>query len=294
MTDSLSMRAPAKLNLALSVGAPEPSGMHPISSWMVTIDLFDELTLHRLPQDRLSRYAILWHKEAKRPSEIDWPLRADLAVRAHHAVEEQVGRRLPLQMKLEKRIPVGAGLGGGSSNAAAMLRGLNQLFELGLSDAKLASVAARMGSDVPFFIRGGSAIVAGFGEALAPATHRDIHATLVLPDLACSTRDVYRAYDALGARHLRGDDIVALPQTASPLPDILFNDLADAAVAVAPTLREMMARGRELAERPAHLTGSGSAFFFLCDDPLHAEALAAAIESRLDLRALPVKTISGD
>src|SRR5688572_29136672 len=74
MPESLTILAPAKLNLALSVGPAAESGMHPISSWMVTIDLHDVVALRRLPHDRLSRYAILWHKEAKRPSELDWPL----------------------------------------------------------------------------------------------------------------------------------------------------------------------------------------------------------------------------
>ena len=115
MGAALTLPSPAKLNLALAVGPPRPDGLHPICSWMTTIDLADELTITRLPPDRLSRYAILWHAEARRPREIDWSITKDLAVRAHLALERHCERALPLQMKLEKRIPLGSGLGGGSS-----------------------------------------------------------------------------------------------------------------------------------------------------------------------------------
>ena len=291
MPGSITVSAPAKLNLALSVGPPAPSGLHPICSWMVAIDLADQLILHRLPHDRLSRYAIVWHRKAARPSEIDWPLRQDLAVRAHHALEQQVGRPLPVQMKLEKKIPVGAGLGGGSSDAAAMLRGLNDLFELGLAETKLAAIAARLGSDVPFFLRGGSALVSGFGAEIehhdAP---RSIDAVLVLPPYACPTGAVYRAYDALGPRELRREMVEALVRADRLDPDAPFNDLAPAAMSLAPELAGHMNAASAIAERAAHLTGSGSAFFIICDDPMHAEALAATLAARLDMLAMAVRS----
>ena len=124
--------APSKVNLALSVGAPGTDGMHPIASWMVTTRFGDDLTVKRLPPGTPSRYAIEWHDEALRRTEIDWKLAKDLAVRAHGALEQRLGRELPVQMRLQKRIPVGGGLGGGSSNAAAMLRALDALFDLRL------------------------------------------------------------------------------------------------------------------------------------------------------------------
>ena len=286
----ITAQPPAKLNLALTVGGPDGRGMHPICSLMVTISLCDDLLVTRLADTRLSRYAILWHADAPRRRPIDWPTKSDLAVRAHLALEKQVGRALPVQMKLEKRIPVGGGLGGGSSDAAAMLRAVNGLFELGLADDELRGIAAGLGSDVPFFVTGGSAIVHGLGERID--TLDDAHpldAVVVFPDAACPTGEVYGAFDRLaGDAVLRADDVRAL--ASGPVrPDAVFNDLAAAALDVVPALAEPLGQLAELAERPAHVAGSGSSLFVLCDDELHAEHLATAVRQRLKLPAVAVR-----
>lgn len=285
---SITLEAPAKLNVALSVGPPEQSGMHPIISWMVTVDLLDEVEVTRLDAGDLSRYAILWHDEAPHRSDIDWPITSDLCVRAHHLLEEHVGSPLPLQMKLTKRIPVGGGLGGGSSDAAAMLHAVNALFDLGLSRRDLAGLGATLGSDVPFLVDGGSAIVSGLGEAIEPqADLPEVHAVLVFPGVACPTHDVYRTFDELGPGSLRADAIAELARSGRPASMAPFNDLAVAAHRVAPTMTTVAAAIEPIAERSVHVTGSGSTLFVLCDDSLHAEALARALGERLDLAAVP-------
>lgn len=292
MLDSLSVRAPAKLNLALAVGSPRPDGMHPICSWMLTVDLFDELLVKRLEADRFSRYAILWHEQARRRTEIDWSVTQDLAVRAHLALEDHVHRRLPVQLKLDKRIPVGGGLGGGSSDAAAMLRAVNELYQLGLSLDELAAIGAQLGSDVPFFVHGGSAIVQGFGEQVQVQEHLpEVIAVVAFPEMSCPTGRVYRLFDELTPASLRDDAVVKLASIApaSPRPDALFNDLTRAALRAAPGLDEQLASFSKLAERPAHVSGSGSSLFVLCDDPLYADALAKAVESQLKLPAVAVR-----
>ncbi|MEE8508068.1 MAG: 4-(cytidine 5'-diphospho)-2-C-methyl-D-erythritol kinase [Myxococcota bacterium] len=296
MADCVTAAAPAKLNLALSVGPAQADGRHPICSWMVTVDLCDELQVIRLEPDQLSRYAILWHDEAKRPSDIDWPVSRDLAVRAHLALEQRTGRTLPVQMKLEKRIPVGGGLGGGSSNAAAMLRVTNDLFGLGLSVGELRETASGLGSDVPFFVSGGSAIVEGLGDRVEPqpAVH-DLHAVIAFPEAACPTGQVYGIFDELGEGPLRPQRVRALASTEAPLrPDAVFNDLARAAVRLAPPLEKYLAGLTRLAERPAHVAGSGSGLFVLCDDRLHAQTLADAVEKQLDLPAVAVRSRPAD
>jgi 4-diphosphocytidyl-2-C-methyl-D-erythritol kinase len=290
MADSVAVAAPAKLNLALSVGPPDADGMHPICTWMVTVDLCDELLVTRLAADRLSRYAILWHDEAPRRADIDWPMTRDLAVRAHLALEQRFNRRLPVQMKLEKRIPVGGGLGGGSSDAAAMLRATDALFGLGLSDDELREIAAGLGSDVPFFVMGGSAIVEGFGERICPLDAiRPLHAVIVFPEAACPTGQVYAMYDEIGPQALRPDAVRALAAGAGPLrTDAVFNDLADAAVRLTPQLGEPAGALSRLAGSPAQVAGSGSSLFVLCDDETHAEHLAEVVSRQLALPAIAV------
>jgi 4-diphosphocytidyl-2-C-methyl-D-erythritol kinase len=292
MAEAIAVQAPAKLNLALSVGTPDADGMHPICSWMVTVDLCDDLLVTALAEDRLSRYAVLWHGDAQRRSEIDWPLTRDLAVRAHLALEQRLDRRLPVQLKLEKRIPVGGGLGGGSSDAAAMLRAVNELFGLGLSADELRDVAAGLGSDVPFFVAGGSAIVEGFGERIEPhAEIRPLHAVLVFPDASCPTGHVYAAYDEIGAQPLRPDAVRALADDRGPLrSEAVFNDLAEAAIGLTPALREPVDALSRLAECPAGIAGSGSSLFVLCDSEVHAIHLAGAVRQQLGLPAVAVRS----
>ena len=302
MPRTLQVLAPAKLNLALSVGSPLPAeggdgcaGMHPICSWMVTVDLFDELLLTQLEPGRLSRYAILWHQDAKRRSDINWSITKDLAVRAHLALEGHVGRALPVQMKLEKRIPVGGGLGGGSANAAAMLRGLNDLFELGLPPGELQSIGATIGSDVPFLVQGGSAVVEGVGEQIShfPPPTPEIHAAIVFPQAMCPTGRVYQLFDELRKdAALQPQRVRSLAGVATaPAPESLFNDLASAAIAAAPHLRQALEELGRLAERTVHVTGSGSSLFVICDNSMHAIALAETIERQLGMPAVAARTI---
>jgi len=292
MSESVLALAPAKLNLSLSVGPPGVDGMHPIASWMVTVDLHDELLLTRLPEESFSRYAILWHPEARRRSEIDWSITRDLAVRAHLALEREVGRSLPIQLKLEKRIPVGGGLGGGSSDAAAMLHGLDRLFGLGLPTEELARIGHGLGSDIPFLVHGGSAIAEGLGERIERQPEPpELDVVLAFPEAACPTGPVYRAFDRLrpdarvDAARVRG-----LVTGSRPDPASCFNDLAPAAFEVASGLAAHADAFARLAERPVHVSGSGSTLFTLCDDPFHAEALAAAVSERLGLPAIAARS----
>ena len=293
----VTVAAPAKLNLALAVGPPESAGdgrgtLHPICSWMVTVDLCDTLEVTKLEADRFSRYAVLWHDDAPRPSDIDWPITRDLAVRAHQLLESHAGRPLPVQLKMEKRIPVGGGLGGGSADAAAMLHAVNTLYDLGHSVDTLAELGAALGSDVPFLVRGGSAIVSGFGETLdAHDAVPEIHAVVIVPDVACPTGEVYDQYDDHGAAPLQDDAVRALPATTTLRSAPLFNDLECAALAIAPELHEVRARATAIADDVIRITGSGATMFALCDDAIHAEHLARTLMQQLDLPAIAVTAI---
>lgn len=294
MVRTLTTQAPAKLNLALSVGPLNSDGMHPICSWMVSVGLCDELTVTMLEPDRLSRYAILWHEDAKSTSDIDWSITKDLTVRAHLALQQHTKRQLPVQLKLEKRIPVGGGLGGGSSNAAAMLKAVNQLYELDLSKDELLRIAAGLGSDVPFFVSGGSAVVTGLGEQIDLHDQMPIiNAVIVFPQVKCPTSSVYSAFDELSPSPLNSEAVNSLAaknSNSSLHPEAIFNDLTQAAIDTAPQLQEHMQQLTDLAQRKSHIAGSGSSLFILCDDELHSQHLCDAIEAKLDLPAVAVQS----
>jgi len=148
--------APAKINWTLEVLGRREDGYHEIRSVMQTIDLCDEVSAEQTSKPSY---------EAMDGTPL---VEEDLVVRAAAALEERVGCRLPVAIRLEKRIPVASGLGGGSSDAAAVLRLVNEVYSLGLTSEDLAAVGASVGSDVPFFIYGGTALVEGRGERVRP------------------------------------------------------------------------------------------------------------------------------
>lgn len=289
------VRAPAKLNLALSVGPPGADRMHPIASWMVTLDFGDDLHLRMLDPGRDSLYAVVWARDAPRQSSIDWPIQKDLAVRAHLALQQHVGRPLPVRMKLEKRVPVGGGLGGGSSNAAAMLRGLRTLFGLDIADRDLCEVARGLGSDVPFLVRGGSAVVEGLGERLEHhAGVPDVHALLAFPATACPTGPVYGKFDLMRPdAALQPARVRALAASGSVAHDAPFNDLAEPAIAVAPVLADELAQLAAVTGRAAHVSGSGSTIFAICGGRLEADMLAEQVRARTGMPAVAASAVAG-
>lgn len=286
--DVISTPCYAKINLALAVGPPEPPGSakpgyHPICSLFACVGLCDDLVVQRV--DGASTYDLAWADDAPRTSPIDWPLDKDLGVRAHRALEARAGRALPIRLTLRKRIPVGGGLGGGSSNAAGVLRVVRDLFALPLHTDELRGAGATLGSDVPFFVGGAAesqALVEGFGERvtrgrwLAPGAAF----VLILPPFGCPTGEVYRAFDALNPLPLR-------PERAARLLDALargqarasdyFNDLAVAAEHVSPALRDLRHAIGQSLSRPAHVSGSGSTLFVAAGSGDEARALAARV-----------------
>ena len=158
---ALELIAPAKVNLTLEILGKRPDGYHEIASVMQTIDLADRVRLERANDIELHVGGVT---AAGVPAD---PAR-DLAYRAAVALRNEGGRALGARIGLEKRIPAGMGLGGGSTDAAAVLRGLDRLWGLDLGTERLSRVAADLGSDVPFFLHGGAALSTGRGEVTAP------------------------------------------------------------------------------------------------------------------------------
>jgi 4-diphosphocytidyl-2-C-methyl-D-erythritol kinase len=282
--------APAKVNLVLSVGAPLAqglrAGMHPIASWMHCIELADDVVVEALADGRASSHRIAWAADAVLPTAIDWPLEDDLAVRAHRALERQVGQPLAARIEVRKRIPVGAGLGGGSSDAAAALLALNQVFALDLTVGMLAGVAGQLGSDLAFFLDEGvgddqkparPALVMGTGETIQRLPRCDQVLVLLLPPLVCPTGAIYRAYDELGPGMLHPEAVRWLSSRRLWPGAPLFNDLAAAAQQLHPQLGLFRQRCQEVLHQPVHITGSGSAMFAIAGGQPHARELAQRV-----------------
>jgi len=299
--------AHAKLNLALAVGPPQPPrGFHPICSWFVALDLSDTVMIEPLPPGAPSRHHLAWDTNLERfprPSPIDWPIEQDLAVRAHRLLEHHAGRELPLRMSITKRIPIGGGLGGGSSDAAAALRAINHLSELGLTTTQLRQLSAPLGSDIAFFIDDASqsashtprpAIVSGFGDAIDRIQPPPPAAELILifPPFGCHTAAVYQAFDreiatkgedACCSDPQRIDNLIEQAHETQTIPAAdLFNDLFEPACLVQPALRELFA-GLHTAARQRnahiHLTGSGSTLFCIVPQGVESAELASTLRA---------------
>lgn len=308
---TIRLSCPAKVNLALSVGSPRPDGLHPLASWMVAVNLADSLTLHRLDAGP-SRFDIApaagsaapaVHPEGPRDPAVtvDWPIEQDLAYRAHRLMEKHLGRPLPVHATLLKRIPTGAGLGGGSSDAAGMLAGLNQLFELGLQRDDLLRLAPQLGSDVGFFVGAmlgePSALVAGIGERIEPLPlHEVLNLVLIFPGFGCPTGEVYCALDRSRSKSntpISPDEsrVRGLASQAPLPPTAPFNDLADPACTVQPQLRRWIDQLNQQMRVPVHVTGSGSTLFLIAPSAIACQALARQVTALTGLAVLPVHTL---
>lgn len=297
--DLITLDCPAKVNLTLSIGSPLANGYHPLASWMVAVHFGDRLDLRRA--DGAGRFEIAFADDAPVKAIVDWPIEKDLAFRAHKLIEEESRRTLPVHLTLTKRIPAGAGLGGGSSDAAAMLVATDRLFDLRLGRDTLCRLAAKLGSDVAFLVDAilgsPSAIVSGLGEQLEAAPMAEsLHMVLIFPGFGCPTGEVYRAFDQMhpATNNTRGVELERVRDLAklSPLPqDAPFNDLALPACAARPELGRIQ---RELTQSlgiPVHITGSGSTLFIIAPSVTTAKPLARKVAALAGLAAVATHTL---
>jgi 4-diphosphocytidyl-2-C-methyl-D-erythritol kinase len=277
---------PAKVNLQLCVGPPGADGYHDLVTVFHALALFDEVTVTSADTD-----SVVVTGEGARSV----PLGPDnLAARAVAALVDAVGpgvRDTPgLAIEIRKRIPVAAGLAGGSADAAGALVACNELWGTGLSHAELGEVASRVGSDVGFALLGGTAVGLGRGDRVTPALAAGTyHWVLAFADGQLSTPAVYAACDRLRAGRAgepgpagppRLDTaLMAALRSGDPaeLGPLLSNDLQPAAVSLLPRLRQALAAGREHGALGAIVSGSGPTCAFLARDGAHARDLAVAL-----------------
>lgn len=182
---ALTLPAPAKLNLFLHITGRRADGYHLLQTLFVFLDFADEITLSVRADGKIHRLA----------GAADVPEEADLTVRAARLLQQATGCRLGADIQVLKRIPMGGGLGGGSSDAATVLQGLNYLWQCGLTDDELAVLGLRLGADVPVFVRGYAAWAEGVGEQLTPVAVPDSWYVVLHPKVHVPTAELFSASD---------------------------------------------------------------------------------------------------
>jgi len=300
------LRAPAKINLHLRVGPPRTDGFHPLLSWMTTVSLFDTLTFASTTAPGVS----LRCDDPRLPTD-----ESNLVGKAARLLLSQLPREQQravggVEISLQKRIPSGAGLGGGSSDAATTLLALNALWKLDQTPSQLNDLAAKLGSDVPFFLHGRSSICTSRGEVVVPiATPHAKWAILVLPEIHISTPAAYKWFDELNLRVagepardsvsdetrrasspatreevLEWDDQPPWHQwaqlSARLLLPRLINDLEQPVFSLVPELGQLRQRVESIVDRPVRMSGSGSSLFTLFDTREEAESAAHNVATK--------------
>ena len=249
--------APAKLNLFLHITGRRPDGYHDLQTVFQLIDLFDDIGVQARPDGRIERQA----------GPPDVPPETDLVVRAARALQAATGSRQGANLWVTKRIPMGGGLGGGSSDAATVLVALNRLWDCGLAEDDLAAIGVKLGADVPVFVRGRSAWAQGLGEHLTPVELSPTWFILVHPQVHISTGVVFQAPE--------------LTRNSPPITMSGFlqsggrNDFEPVVRVRYPEVGRALDWLGHFA--PARLTGTGSCIFAPCAGPEAAHDIATRV-----------------
>lgn len=270
MTDTLRVTAPAKINLYLEAGGVRPDGYHEVRTVLQALELADEVLM--APAQALS---VVMNPDHGIPAE------ANLAYRAARMLGDAVGASPAFAITVEKHVPTGAGLGGGSSDAAAVLAGLAAYWDLALDDPRLLGVAAGLGADVPFFLRGGTALYEGRGDRFVrsmPTLPLDV--VLVKPAPSVPTAAAYAAFDSaprVPSRGVRDVGDACRFRNTEALGRGLFNNMTTASVTLVPEIADVLAwlDGSD-GVFATLMCGSGSAVFGLCSSAGHAASVAGA------------------
>lgn len=261
MTEQIALRAFAKVNYALEVRGLRDDGYHEISSVYQSVSLADELEIER----SRGGFELIFEPDGVEVG----PLEENTVYKAWAHLWETSGHELPVRIRLHKKIPAGAGLGGGSADAAAVLVGMNELFDLDLRTEDLRRLGARIGADVPFCVSGGTALGEGVGDVLtplpAPPAH---HLLLAKPDRSADTGGIYRAYDGRAGRGgASAEQVVAALRSGSlkTFAGAVGNDLEPVTSQLIP---EVAAYTRVLLQSGAlgaAMTGTGTAVYGIFD-----------------------------
>ena len=268
----ISLKAPAKVNLFLEILGKRDDGFHEIETIMQEIDLADSLQFEETQEG-----VTLECNDKNIPANQD-----NLVCKAANLILEECGIKKGVLINLEKNIPVGAGLGGGSSDAATTLKALNSLWKVGLNNEELMEFAAKLGSDIPFFINGKTALCRGRGELITPVEVRNRMDYIILfPRVHISTETIYKNLK-IDLTKKRKDvsfflDALKYSEVAG-ISKLLFNRLEEIIFATYPDLLQVKSTLESFDFCGLSISGSGSAFFGLCNDKHQAEVIKSKIE----------------
>ncbi|RMH74208.1 MAG: 4-(cytidine 5'-diphospho)-2-C-methyl-D-erythritol kinase [Gemmatimonadetes bacterium] len=279
-----SYRTNAKVNLCLYILNQRPDGYHNLFTVFQEIDLYDTLTIEIIhPEADLQIHFTCDHPDLPRNDQ-------NLVVKAAKLLGEMYGGRGHVHLALEKHIPIGSGLGGGSSNAAKVLLALSELWGLNLKKQDLIPYARNLGADVPFFLFGGTMIGQGIGDRLE-VVREPVHKWVVLidPQITISTVWAYKNIKlALTNVSQRGNFVTKFPE----ILEHLHNDFEYLVFPSFPILAELKSALLETGAESAAMSGSGSSLFGLFSDPAVAKASAAQLHERYpDFRFYVTTTI---
>lgn len=274
--------APAKTNLVLSVGPPRADGYHDLATVFHALDLRDRVGVRSGSVGSGVQIQVVGIDADSVPTD-----GSNLVAKAAHLLAAEFGLDPDVEIHIDKAIPIAGGLAGGSADAAATLVALDSLWHLGLSREQLEEFGARLGSDVPFSLHGGTMLGLGRGEHLTPIlTTGDWHWVIAVSAGGLSTPTVYRELD-----RLRGTDAVAPPsiadgvlqalrsQDVSALGAGLVNDLQPAAIRLMPSLAQVLVEGDDAGAIAGVVSGSGPTVVFLARDREHAIDLAVILSA---------------
>lgn len=261
----LKITAPAKINLTLEVLRKRPDGFHEIRSVFQTVDLCD--TLYIEPGE-----GVVFKSDME-----SWSPAKSLLSKAVSLIQDLTGGKKGAAVRIEKRIPLMSGLGGDSSDTAALLKGLNEFWELQLGDDKLGEMAARLGSDVGFFLKGGTALIGGRGEKIIPLPSiPQMWLVLVMPDMPVETGKTGRMYSSLKPSSFTDGSIThklaeSLNQGRPFRPAMLFNVFESVAFEDFTINRLYVEPLKKTGALYVHLAGSGPTLFTMMPDKARAE-----------------------
>ncbi len=285
MKKTVSFRSFAKINIGLKVSSKREDGYHDIETYFQTVDLSDSVRLS-FPEEGIS----VSSTDPQVPSD-----NRNLAYKAAELFFSESGIKSGCSLHIEKNIPCGAGLGGGSSNAGAVLLALNRVYGNPVDENKLARIALSIGADVPFFLAGGLALGRGAGEILAPAEDVDMkHILIVCPFIHCSTKEVYESYDLLlteKVNNIRIPRFCCCPDTGYDLYSSLTNDLEAGAFALYEELKSIKSVLEKTGAVFSMMSGSGSSLYAVYNKGSELFSARNRVEGLFSVRAFACRTV---